>query len=343
MTIAKIIWSVKTIYLIMSISILCSVSSLKLNTFRKGRTQTLMFGFDVKAFVQEQPIIKKAIASAFMGLFFSLPGAVNAAPGDIPPTDKDNQLVQMAFRDFDLKRFEASEKEFSLSIKKWLELDRPRDEIVALLKARSSVRLDGKNFVGSLADCDEAIRLMSSDGEKPDGTAAYPEYPDSFVSRGLANEGLADWKAALVDYNKAVALWGGGRGDDVNPYTLTFRGNTLGRLDRYEEAILDYEAASNTFNSMRDVARYSDARANMALALYQVGRTDESVKAMNDVIRKNPGYADMHVAIAANAWSKGDYILALKVSYSLHILDINIFITSYHFIILQLSNFLFYI
>lgn len=305
-------WSVKALFLL--VSILCTVSSLKLsNTFRKGRTQTFMFGFNAKKLVPDQIIIKKAIVSAFMSLLISMPGVVSAAPGDIAPTDKDNQLVQMAFRDFDLKRFEASEKEFSLSIKKWLELDRPRDEIVALLKARSSVRLDGKNFVGSLADCDEAIRLMSSDGEKPDGTAAYPEYPDSFVSRGLANEGLADWKAALVDYNKAVALWGGGRGDDVNPYTLTFRGNTLGRLDRYEEAILDYEAASNTFNSMRDVARYSDARANMALALYQVGRTEESVKAMNDVIRKNPGYADMHVAIAANAWSKGDYILALKV------------------------------
>jgi hypothetical protein len=34
---------------------------------------------------------------------------------------------------------------------------------------------------------------------------------------------------------------------------------------------------------------------------------------MNDVIRKNPGYADMHVALAAHYWSEGDYITALKV------------------------------
>jgi hypothetical protein len=34
---------------------------------------------------------------------------------------------------------------------------------------------------------------------------------------------------------------------------------------------------------------------------------------MNDVIRKNPGYADMHVAIAADAWSRGNYVEALKV------------------------------
>ena len=78
------------------------------------------------------------------------------------------------------------------------------------------------------------------------------------------------------------------------------------------------------------MARYSDARANYALTLYQVivihiipllfiylaadimatcmtffvqlDRQEDAVKAMNDVIRKNPGYADMHVAIAADAW-----------------------------------------
>ena len=272
-----------------------------------------MFGFDFKSKDSMKYSMQAAITTVMLSVLITLPDRADAKPGDIYPSDKDNQLVQMAFRDFDLKRFSDSEKEFTLSIAKWREIDRPRDEIVALLKARGSVRLDNKDFQGSLEDCDEAIRLMATDGEKADGTAAYPEYPDSFVSRGLANEGLADWKAALVDYNKAVALWGGGRGEDVNPYTLTFRGNTLGRLDRYDEAIEDYEAASNIFNSQRDVARYSDARANMALALYQVGRVDESVKAMNDVIRKNPGYADMHVAIAADAWAKGDYILALKV------------------------------
>ena len=283
-----------------------------------------MFGFDFKLKNSMKPSFHAAIVTVVFSVLITLPEGANAKPGDIYPSDKDNQLVQMAFRDFDLKRFTDAEKEFTLSISKWREIDRPRDEIVALLKARGSVRLDKKDFQGSLEDCDEAIRLMASDGEKADGTAAYPEYPDSFVSRGLANEGLADWKAALVDYNKAVTLWGGGRGEDVNPYTLTFRGNTLGRLDRYEEAIEDYEAASNTFNSQRDVARYSDARANMALALYQVGRVDESVKAMNDVIRKNPGYADMHVAIAADAWANGDYILALKVRfYCYSILYIN--------------------
>ncbi len=51
-------------------------------------------------------------------------------------TDKDNQMVQMAFRDFDLKRLDDSDKEFTAAIKRWKNLHRPRDEVVSLLKAR---------------------------------------------------------------------------------------------------------------------------------------------------------------------------------------------------------------
>jgi hypothetical protein len=35
---------------------------------------------------------------------------------------------------------------------------------------------------------------------------------------------------------------------------------------------------------------------------------------MKEVIRKNPGYVDMHVAIAADSWAQGEYLQALNVS-----------------------------
>ena len=205
------------------------------------------------------------------------------------PTDKDNNLIKIAFRDFDLKRLDESEKEFTLGINRWKELERPRDEIVLLLKGRASVRVDNKNFKDAIVDYDEALQLMAVDGEDDKGIAKYPEYPDSYVGRALAEEGLADWNAAVSDYSKAINLWGGDLSDGVNPYVLTFRGNAKCRLGKYKEAIPDYEASSNIFNSLRDVPRYSDARANMALALYEVGQTDEAIKIANDVIRKNPG------------------------------------------------------
>lgn len=236
------------------------------------------------------------------------------------PTDADIRIVQMAFKDFDLKRLDASEKEFSISINKWKSLNRPRDEIVSLLKARAGVFLDSKQFQKAIEDDNESLELMKTDGEKEDGTANYPEYPDAYVERALAKEGLADWQGALEDYNKAISLWGGAQSESfkpgamtyVNPYVLTYRGNTLCRLGRYKDAIQDYEAASDFFNAARDVARYSDARANSALATYEAGDREAALKIMRDVIRKNPGSVDMHVAVATDSWSQGDYISALK-------------------------------
>jgi tetratricopeptide (TPR) repeat protein len=233
------------------------------------------------------------------------------------PSKEDIILIQQAYSDFDARKLDLADDEFSRGLAIWRKLDRPRDEIVSLLKARGSVRLDGKDFNNAMADYDEALKLMSSDGEQEDGTARYPEYPDTYVNRALVKEGLADWQGALSDYDKAVSLWGGnkantGPGIGVNPFVLTFRGNTLMKLNRYDAAIRDYEAAADKFSADRNIARYSDARANQALALYQTGRRNEAVKYMKDVIRKTPGYADMHVALAADSWSRGDYISALK-------------------------------
>ena len=52
----------------------------------------------------------------------------------IPNITPDIQLVQNAFRDFDNKRFSESETEFTLAINRWKQLNRPRDELVSLLK-----------------------------------------------------------------------------------------------------------------------------------------------------------------------------------------------------------------
>jgi tetratricopeptide (TPR) repeat protein len=56
------------------------------------------------------------------------------------------------------------------------------------------------------------------------------------VQRGLAYEGLGDWEQSVKDYSQAIQLWGGGRGPEINPFCLSFRGNSLARLGRYEGA-----------------------------------------------------------------------------------------------------------
>ena len=61
--------------------------------------------------------------------------------------------------------------------------------------------------------------------------------------RGLCQEGLGDWGAAVADYSRAIALWGGGRGEGINPFVLTFRANALGKLGQYSKALEDYRAS----------------------------------------------------------------------------------------------------
>ena len=85
-----------------------------------------------------------------------------------------------------------------------------------------------------------------------------------------------------------------------------------------KEAVIDYTASVTLFTEQRDIARASDAKANLALALYSLGEEKEAIKNMKDVIRKNR-YGDMHVAIAADSWSKGNYIEA-PIRGSLHVI-----------------------
>lgn len=142
---------------------------------------------------------------------------------------------------------------------------------------------DLKRFVEAKKDYDRVLDMMASDGQKADGTAAYLEYPDAFVQRGLCNEGLGDWEAAVQDYTRAISLWGGGRGEGINPYVLTFRANALGRLGRYSEALKDYGSAEVLFLNQRDLQRAIDARANKALATYEAGDKKVAVKAFYEI------------------------------------------------------------
>lgn len=193
---------------------------------------------------------KKALISALVGLQWSSLPLPSFSEEVVAPSVAENKLVQKAFSDFDAKKLDLSESEFSDSITRWREMHRPRDELVSLLRARGNVRLDKKDFVKAIDDFNECIEMMSVDGENEKGAGVYPEYADAFVSRGLANEGLGHWKEALQDYDKAVSLWStdgketnlvsykrtSGQNLDytgINPYVLTFRGNVLAKLVRF--------------------------------------------------------------------------------------------------------------
>ena len=242
-------------------------------------------------------------------LFPPLPAPVFAM-GE--PSAEAVNVAKNAFKAFDERNLPLADRLFTETIDEWRRLDRGVEELTALLVARANVRTDRTNFAKAKADLDEAITLMAPTGEKSSGLGAYREYPDAFVSRGLANEGLRDWTQATKDYDKAVLLWGG-EGDGVNPFALTYRARARAETGDYEGALVDYRMASSIFSRVdKNVKQASFARAGEAVTLYGLGRRDESVKIAKQVVTRYQGLTDLHVLLAADAWDRGEADYALK-------------------------------
>ena len=124
------------------------------------------------------------------------------------------------------------------------------------------------------------------------------------MGRGVANEGLRHYKEAISDYEtaneKSLKTY---KLDD--PVTWNNRANAYAGLEQWEKAVELYRKAA-------DMAprTYVFPRANQALAMWQVGRKQEGVKIMKDLVRKYPSFADMHCALTAAYWDQGKGDLA---------------------------------
>ena len=167
----------------------------------------------------------------------------------LEPSKEQVLVAKRAFEAFDQRQLPLADELFTSTIDSWRQLDRGVEELTSLLVARAGVRVDRTNFAAAKEDLDEAIRLMEPTGEptSPGGRARYREYPDAFVQRGLAREGLRDWRGALSDYDRAVSLWGG-VGDGVNPFALSYRGRARSEVGDYEGALVDFRTASSIFS-----------------------------------------------------------------------------------------------
>ncbi|CAJ1403567.1 unnamed protein product [Effrenium voratum] len=173
---------------------------------------------------------------------------------------------------------------------------------------------------GAIEDYDAGIAIMEDDLKQHPDRLMYSEYPDALVKRGLAKEGLRNWRGAVEDYSQAIealkpkdgrrdkALRGDARmqeGDGLgaNPLILNFRGNALAQLGRFDEAVEDYVEATQIFDADGEVRQASLSRANAGLALFGAGRDIEAIRFMEQVVRNDPGVTDAHVALAAWYWS----------------------------------------
>lgn len=177
---------------------------------------------------------------------------------------------------------------------------------------RATALVDNKRFAEAIADYDTCLRLASAPGST---SSSFPDRPRLLAGRGLANEGLSDWVAALDDYTAALEE-AKTAGASPDPYILNSRGNCRASLGEWSLAREDYLASAEGFQSARrevggagtlqkrlDGAVF--ALSNAALMLAQLGDDKRAIKEMQTVARKAPGSADMRAALAAQYWAAG--------------------------------------
>jgi tetratricopeptide (TPR) repeat protein len=233
--------------------------------------------------------------------------AVLSLPLSAPPAFAENALDLEALA----TRAYAS-RDFGVAIRTLDALIR-RDPLNARWREmRAAALVDNKRFAEAIADYDTCLRVTSMRASAP---ASFPDRPRLLAGRGLANEGLSDWVAAIDDYTSALEE-AKAAGANPDPYILNSRGNCRASLGEWSLAREDYLASAEGFQSARrevggagtlqkrlDGAVF--ALSNAALMLAQLGDDEKAIKEMQTVARKAPGSADMRAALAAQYWAAG--------------------------------------
>lgn len=183
----------------------------------------------------------------------------------------------------------------------WTKLISLNDENAAAYSNRGNCRTSQGKFEEAISDFDNAIRIA-------------PEEPDPYLGKGVALEGLKKFVDAIECYKNSNAKSKQRYGAE-DPVALNNIGNAYGGLGEWEEAL-------NNFTRAADMdSRFVFALANEALALYQVGKDEKGLQKMRFLVRKYPGFGDMHAALAVAAWDRGDTRVAEEEWFKVEKLD----------------------
>ena len=132
--------------------------------------------------------------------------------------------------------------------------------------------------------------------------ALQPGNSVALANRGTLRLQNRRWRDAASDLRRAVELDGGLHA--AAPVAVNNLGNALGVVGDWPGALEAYGAAADARSSRRD-GLAEIARANAALALFQLSRTDEALKMLAAITRRDPEFFDARAATAAFLWSVG--------------------------------------
>ena len=133
---------------------------------------------------------------------------------------------------------------------------------------------------GAISDQNIAIKLL-------------PEELDPYLNRGLAEEMLNQWDAAIEDYSWILER------DPDNADALYNLGNVQNSLGNWEKAGVFFNKA------MEKKLDFPMARSSKALADYQNDQLEEAESELRSLIRKHPMFADARAALTALLWQRG--------------------------------------
>lgn len=198
-------------------------------------------------------------------------------------------IAQATYTDDEIQQFETlkaqafgatQQGEFAEAETYWTQLIDEFPDSAALWSNRGNVRAGQNKLDAAIADYTRAIELA-------------PEEPDPYLNRGAVYEALGQWDAAIADYDNILAQY------PTDAAALNNRGNARGGLGDWEGAIADYTRAAELN------VTFLLPQINRALALYQVGDTEESIQALKGLARKYPQFADARAALTAVLWDQG--------------------------------------
>ncbi len=180
-----------------------------------------------------------------------------------------------------IEALKATEKgDFIEAEKYWTQLIEEFPTNPAVWSNRGNVRVSQNKLEDAIADYNESIKLA-------------PTAPDPYLNRGTAYEGLREYKKAIADYEQVLAL------DPQDAMAYNNLGNAKAGLKDWQTAVEYYHKATELSPN------FAFAGANESLALYQLGKKDEALRKMRNLVRKYPMFPDMRAALTAVLWENG--------------------------------------
>ena len=162
----------------------------------------------------------------------------------------------------------------------------PQEELFNAYGRANSYLISGE-FVKALKEFNKALELA-------------PENPDIYLSRGITNEKLENWRDAIDDYKQANSLYKKRpfSGDDATSFSNL--GNAETGLGLWEDALQDYTYAAKLKSD------FIAPQLGRNLVLYQLGRESESIAYFSALVARYPVFADGQAALAVMLFENGD-------------------------------------